>query len=172
MGWIRRYPDGIAEKGVTMEQKIPEDTPFTKENFHHVGVIVRDIEKTIEYLSSLGIGPFGMAEGPQVMEVPFKGEFRGKPAEWKLKISVARIGDAELELLQPSGGESALQEFLDNHGEGLHHIGYLVDNVRAEMEKLVKQGIEVITSANLDGQGFAYLDTRVVGGIVTEIRFR
>lgn len=155
-----------------MEQKIPENTPFEKENFHHVGVIVRDMEKTIEYLSSLGIGPFGMPDGPQVVEVLFNGELRGKPAEWKVKISVARLGDAELELLQPSGGESALQEFLDNHGEGLHHLGYLVDNVRAEMEKLVKQGVKVITSANLDGRGFAYLETGVVGGIVTEIRFR
>lgn len=155
-----------------MEQKIPENTPFEKENFHHVGVIVRDMEKTIEYLSSLGIGPFGMPDGPQVVEVLFKGELRGKPAEWKVKISIARLGDAELELLQPSGGESALQEFLDNHGEGLHHLGYLVDNVRAEMEKLVKQGVKVITSANLDGRGFAYLETGVVGGIVTEIRFR
>jgi methylmalonyl-CoA/ethylmalonyl-CoA epimerase len=162
----------IAAKGVTVEQKIPEKTPFTKENFHHVGVIVKDIKKTIEYLSSLGIGPFGMADGPQVVEIPFKGELRGKPAEWKIKISVAKLGDVELELLEPSGGESVLQEFLDNHGEGLHHLGYVVDDVRAEMEKLVKQGVKVITSANLDGQGFAYLETGVVGGIVTEIRFR
>jgi len=155
-----------------MEQKIPENTPFKPVNYHHVGVIVRDMEKTIEYLSSIGIGPFGIPNGPLYVEVTFKGELHGKPAEWKVKISNAKIGDAELELLQPSGGESALQEFLDNHGEGLHHIGYLVDNVRAEMDKLVKQGIEVITSANLDGRGFAYLETGVVGGIVTEIRFR
>jgi len=65
-----------------VEQKITENTPFTKENFHHVGVIVRDMEKTIGYLSSLGIGPFGMADGPQVVEVPFKGEFRGTDLRW------------------------------------------------------------------------------------------
>ena len=155
-----------------MEQKIPKNTPFKPENYHHVGVIVRDIEKTVKYLSSIGIGPFGMPDGALYVEVPFKGELRGKPAEWKVKISNAKIGDAELELLEPSGGESALQEFLDNHGEGLHHIGYLADDVRGEVEKMVKLGVKVITSANLDGRGFAYLDTGVVGGIVTEIRFR
>ncbi|MCK4862773.1 MAG: VOC family protein [Dehalococcoidales bacterium] len=155
-----------------MEQKIPENTTFKPENYHHVGVIVRDIEKTVEYLTSIGIGPFGIKDGPLYVEVPFKGEFHGKPAEWKVKISNAKVGDSELELLQPSGGESALQEFLDNHGEGLHHIAYLVDDVQAEIEKQVKQGVKVITSANLEGRGFAYLDTGVVGGIVTEIRFR
>lgn len=155
-----------------MEQKIPENTPFKTGNYHHVGVIVRDMEKTIEYLSSIGIGPFGIKDGPLYVEVTFKGELHGKPGEWKVKISNAKIGDSELELLQPSGGESALQEFLDNHGEGLHHIGYLVDDVRGEMEKLKKQGVKVITSANLEGRGFAYMDTSAVGGIVTEIRFR
>ena len=172
MGAVGRRLHRTTTKGVAVEYKIPEDTPFTKGNFHHVGVIVRDMEKTIEYLSSVGIGPFGMPDGTLMVEVPFKGEFRGKPAEWKVKISVAKLGNAELELLQPSWGESALQEFLDNHGEGIHHLGYLVDNVRAEMEKLMKQGIQVITSANLDGRGFAYLETGVVGGIVTEIRFK
>lgn len=153
-----------------MEQKIPGDTSFKKEDFHHVGVIVRDIEKTIEYLTSIGIGPFGMPDGQLYIEEPFKGEFRGKPAEWKLKVSVARIGDSELELLEPFGGESAWQEFLDNHGEGLHHIAYLVDDVQAEIEKQVKRGVEVITSAKVGDGGFAYFDTGVVGGIVTEVR--
>jgi methylmalonyl-CoA/ethylmalonyl-CoA epimerase len=155
-----------------MEQKIPGNTTFKTGNYHHVGVIVRDMEKTIEYLTSIGIGPFGIKDGPLYDEASFKGELHGKPAEWKVKISNTKIGDTELELLEPCGGESALQEFLDEHGEGLHHIGYLADDVRGEMEKLKKQGVKVITSANLDGRGFAYMDTGVVGGIVTEIRFR
>lgn len=155
-----------------MEQKIPENTPFKPENYHHVGVIVRDMEKTIEYLTSIGIGPFGMKDGPLYVEVTFKGELHGKPGEWKVKISNAKIGDAELELLQPSGGESAYQEYLDNHGEGLHHIGYLVDDVPAEMDKLVKQGVKVLTSAVGERGGFAYFETDVIGGIITEIRSR
>ena len=155
-----------------MDSKIPEDTTFKKEDYHHVGVIVRDIEKTIEYLASIGIGPFGIKDGPLFVEVPFKGELHGKPAEWKVKISSAKVGGSEIELLEPCGGESALQEWLDEYGEGLHHIAYLVDDVRGEVEKLKSKGIEVITSANLDGRGFAYVDTGVVGGIITEIRFR
>lgn len=155
-----------------MGYKKLENSPFKPENYHHVGVIVRDMEKTIEYLSSIGIGPFGIPDGPLYFEVPFKGELHGKPAEWKVKISNAKIGDAELELLEPSGGESALQEFLDNHGEGLHHICYLVDDVPAEIDRLVKHGVELITAASGAKGGFAYFDTGVVGGIVTEIRSR
>jgi len=154
-----------------MEQKIPADSPFTPANYHHTGIIVRDMDKAIEYLESIGIGPFGMGDGQKWVDISFKGELHGRPAEWSVKISNTKVGNGELELLQPSGGESVLQEFLDDSGEGVHHIAYLVDDVRGELDKLVKQGIKVLTSANLDTQGFAYIETSV-GGIVIEIRFR
>jgi methylmalonyl-CoA/ethylmalonyl-CoA epimerase len=157
-------------QGVTTIQKPPDNPPFDNKHYHHVGVIVKDMEKTIAHLSALGIGPFGMPGGRQWVEVPFKGELRGQPAAWKVKISNARLGSGELELLQPSGGESLLQEFLDAHGEGLHHIGYITDNLDRDVKNLAKQGVKVLTSASADKGGFAYFDTGVTGGIVTELR--
>jgi len=154
-----------------MDKKILENTPFKPEDFHHVGVIVRDMDRTIEHLEAIGIGPFGMMGDQKWVDVAFKGEFRGKPAEWSVKISNTKVGDTEIELLQPSGGESALQEFLDEKGEGVHHIAYLVDDVAGEVTRLEKQGLKRLTSANLDTRGFAYFET-VEGGVVIEIRFR
>jgi len=154
-----------------MSQSIP-DSIFKSEDFHHVGVIVKDMDKTIASLESIGIGPFGMMNSDQQwFNVPFKGELHGKPAEWTVKISSTKVGDTEIELLQPSGGESALQEFLDEHGEGVHHVAYLSDDVRGDTEKLIAQGAELLTCANLDTRGFSYLRTKE-GGIVVEIRFR
>ena len=154
-----------------MELKIPENAPFKSEDFHHVGVIVRDMDKTIEHLETVGIGPFEMMGDQKWVNVTFKGELHGKPAEWSVKISSTKVGNTELELLQPSGGESALQEFLDEKGEGVHHIAYLVDDVPGEIAKIEKQGLKRLTSANLDTRGFAYFET-VEGYIVIEVRFR
>ena len=153
-----------------MSQSVP-DSIFKSEDFHHVGVIVKDMDKTIAYLESIGIGPFGLMDDRKWVDIPFKGELHGKPAEWKVKISSAKVGDTEIELLQPSGGESALQEFLDEQGEGVHHIAYLSDDVRGEMDKMLAQGAELLTCANLDTRGFAYFKTDE-GGVVIEIRFR
>ena len=147
------------------------DTPFKAQEFHHTGVIVRDIDKAIEFLESIGIGPFGMMDGQKWIDIPFKGELHGKPAEWSVKISNADVGPHQIELLQPSGGPSALQEFLDESGEGVHHIAYLSDDVKGELSKLVTKGVEVLTSANLDTGGFAYIKTDPAG-IVIEIRAR
>jgi methylmalonyl-CoA/ethylmalonyl-CoA epimerase len=164
------YSNNTPIKGDTMAQISPENSPFNNQHYHHVGVIVKDMDRTIDYLTSLGIGPFGMPGGLKSVEVSFKGELRGKPAAWKVKISNARLGNGELELLQPSGGRSLLQEFLDEHGEGLHHIGYLTDNLAKDIKTLAKQGVKVLTSAVADKGGFAYFDTGVNGGIVTELR--
>ncbi len=153
-----------------MSQSIP-DSIFKGEDFHHVGVIVKDMDNTIAYLEAIGIGPFGPMGDKKWVDIPFKGELHGKPAEWKVKISSTKVGDTEIELLQPSGGESALQEFLDEHGEGVHHIAYLSDDVRGDMDKMLAQGAELLTCANLDTRGFAYFKT-TDGGVVIEIRFR
>jgi methylmalonyl-CoA/ethylmalonyl-CoA epimerase len=146
-------------------------SPFKGRDFHHTGIIVSDMDKAVEYLESLGIGPFAMPGGQKWVEIPFNGELHGKPAEWRVRISNTKVGEHEIELLQPSGGASALQEFLDERGEGVHHIAYLADDVQGEIRKLVNQGMEVLTSANLATRGFAYIKTST-GGMVIEIRSR
>ena len=148
-----------------------DSSPFKPEDFHHTGVIVRDIDESIEYLESIGIGPFEMRGGRKWIDIPFKGELHGQPAEWSVKISNADVGPHQIELLQPSGGPSALQEFLDEAGEGVHHVAYLCDDVKGELEKLVRQGVEVLTSANLESGGFAYIKTQPAG-MVIELRIR
>jgi methylmalonyl-CoA/ethylmalonyl-CoA epimerase len=152
--------------------KALENSPFKPGEYHHVGVVVRDIEKTIEYLEALGVGTFGMPDGSPYIEESFRGMLHGRPAMWKLRISNARVGGSELELLEPCGGESALQEFLDSRGEGLHHIGYLVDDVPAEMAKMAEYGIEVLTSGAGEKASFVYFDTGAIGGIIIEVRSR
>jgi catechol 2,3-dioxygenase-like lactoylglutathione lyase family enzyme len=138
---------------------------------HHVGVVVRDIEKAIAHFEALGFGPFRFDDEHRVFEIPFKGELHGKPAEWRTKISNAKMGGVELELLEPSSGDQALKETLDAHGEGLHHIGWLIPDVRAEMERAQARGAKVWTSSFPEGMpGFCYLEGSEVGNLAIELR--
>ena len=151
----------------------PDKSNFTK--IQHVGVVVKDIKKAITYLESLGIGPFlapGVEPGkPPVFTVPFKGELHGKPAEWKTTISFARMGDVELEILEPTEGPQALKESLDESGEGLHHLGFLTDDLDAEIDNFKKNGVGIWTIARQEGGGgFLYSEPTPVGGIAIEFR--
>ena len=56
-------------------------SPFRAEDFHHTGVIVSDIDEAIAHLEALGIGPFGMGDGRKWVDIPFRGELHGRPAE-------------------------------------------------------------------------------------------
>jgi methylmalonyl-CoA/ethylmalonyl-CoA epimerase len=135
-------------------------------NFEHVGVVVRDLEKTIEYLTSLGIGPFKYRDGAATDEK----RFNGKPAEWKTKATITSMGKIDLVLLQPIEGESPWKEFLESKGEGIHHICFRVENIEEEINKLTSKGVKIIASGKgKTGGGFAYLATDVLGGIIIEL---
>jgi methylmalonyl-CoA/ethylmalonyl-CoA epimerase len=145
----------------------PQKSSFAK--LHHVGVVVSDIKKAIAYFESLGIGPFGEPGRPAVFTVPFKGKLHGRPAEWQTTIANARMGDVELELLEPTEGAQALQESLDATGEGLHHIGFITDDLEREKANFKKAGIGIWTEGGADA-GFFYTDPSPVGNLAIEFR--
>jgi catechol 2,3-dioxygenase-like lactoylglutathione lyase family enzyme len=144
----------------------PQNSSFAK--LHHVGVVVRDIQKAIAYFESLGIGPFRAGDG-KVFTVPFKGKLHGRPAEWKTTISNARMGDVELELLEPAEGAQALKESLDATGEGLHHLGFITDDLEREKANFRKAGIGIWTEGGA-AAGFFYSDPSPVGNLAIEFR--
>src|SRR3972149_11453622 len=153
-------------KGASMT---PKKSSFAK--LHHVGVVVEDIDKAIFYYESLGIGPFVAPGGKKTFSITFKGELHGKPAAWTTTISNAKIGDVELELLEPTKGAQALKESLDATGEGLPHIGFITDDLDAEIANFKNSGVGVWTMAREDnGGGFLYSDPTPLGKVAIEFR--
>lgn len=138
---------------------------------HHVGLVVKDIEKAIAHLEALGFGPFKFDDEHRVFELPFVGELHGKPAEWKTKISNGKMGPVELELLEPSSGDQALRETLDAQGEGLHHIGWLTSDLKGEIARATARGAKVWTSSFPEGNpGFCYFEGSDIGNLAIELR--
>ena len=131
----------------------------------HIGLVVKDMNKTIERLTALGIGPFT----PRMPPPDARETYRGKPfiPGQRVAIQITHIGDMELELIQPINGESPHQEFLDQKGEGIHHLGFMVDNLQEDVQRLAGQSSEVLlTSQFPGGGGVTYLDLNVAGLIV------
>ncbi len=130
---------------------------------HHIGIVVRDMEKAVKYYESLGIGPFE----PLSLNITDR-EVHGKPADNIRNISMmAQMGPIRFELIQPVSGESIQKEFLETHGEGVNHLGFAVDNLKEEVAKLTEKGYTVISSGKFEeGGSFAYLDTDKIGGVI------
>jgi len=95
----------------------------------HIGIVVRDMEAAVESWSSLlGIGPWTKWEIP--------GSIKGANA--------ARSGGVMFELIEPVSETAFHAEFLRTHGEGLHHICVLVDDVDAATKELEAEGGQII----------------------------
>lgn len=145
--------------------------PAYRQPLHHVGVVVRDIEEAISHFEALGFGPFSFNESVRSFTIDFVGELHGTPEEWRVKVSNGKMGDVEFELLEPCGGYSALQESLDTYGEGLHHVGFLTDDIQRDIAEQTARGAKIWTmSLRTDAPSFVYFEPSPVGNVAVELR--
>jgi catechol 2,3-dioxygenase-like lactoylglutathione lyase family enzyme len=136
-----------------------------------VAVVVRDLEASAARQSRLlGNGPWRVYEfGPHMMK---RYEHNGVPATGRTLVALNDT-HPQVEILQPLSGRSIHQDWLDEHGEGLHHIAAIVESVDAVVAAADDDGIGVLSSGEgfgVDGSGkFAYLDTRSSVGMILEV---
>jgi len=133
-----------------------------------VGLIVRDIERSIETYSRV----FGMPEpeivvtdGPEIAHT----RFRGEPTDARAKLAFFDMGQVSLELIEPIGGPSTWQEFLDEKGEGVHHIAFIVEDTDAVVKLLEGEGVGVVQQGDYTGGRYTYLDSASALGVVLEL---
>jgi methylmalonyl-CoA/ethylmalonyl-CoA epimerase len=138
---------------------------------YHVGWVVRDCAAAQEELAArLGAGPFRSAgEESRFDQV----RVHGKPASFALRIAFGALGGVLLELLEPLDDQSPHAEFLAEHGEGLHHFAFLVDDFDEQLAAV--RGPATPGDLLIDGTGpgnpvrWAYVDAGNVHGTVIEL---
>lgn len=137
----------------TTEIKIP--------SLHQIGIVVEDVDKTAhDYRSSLDIGPWDILtlRPPDVSNLTY----RGKPAYFEFKRALAQAGPVEIELSETLKGHTHYMDFMAEHGEGAHHLQYLVDSVDVmdkHIEIMTEKGFHSLMGGRRDNGGFEYLDT-------------
>ena len=145
-----------------VEQKVLEGREV---EIFQVGVVVRDLDKTVEYLTSLGLGPFTIKTNTHSSAT-----VHGEKVFYEVKIALAQQGPVQIELIEYQKGKTIHKEFLDEKGEGIHHILFQVQDLNATLEKFAKKGIKPLQQDRfVGGGGMAYMDTGKTGGVVIEV---
>ena len=149
-----------------MEQTQEPRSPFAR--VAQIGVIVRDLNAATAFYETLGLGPFKTGKGTAPIT---DREVHGKAApDVKNRIATAMLGEVEIELVQPVSGASLQREFLETRGEGVNHLGFVVEDLEGEVARLITRGFRVVSRGTVAGGGaFAYLDTDRVGGVIFEL---
>ena len=133
-----------------------------------VGFVVHDVRKTAAYYQEMfSLGPWVVMEGETVSCTN-----RGRPVTVRGCVGMAQVGSVQFELIQILEGESVHSEFLEERGEGLHHLGFFVRDLETRLEICRRAGIEVLQRGTLKQAvltiDYAYLDTVATGGVVFE----
>jgi methylmalonyl-CoA/ethylmalonyl-CoA epimerase len=147
--------------------KTPETGILEGKNFCQIGIVVKNIDKTIEYYTKMfGFGPY------EIKYVDYSdATYHGKKAGYKGKRAFFKLGpEIEIELIELISGKTIHEDFLKQHGEGLNHIGFRVNDLKASRENARKAGFEITQDfMRPDGSGFAYMDTDKTGGVIFEM---
>lgn len=121
----------------------------------HVGYVTRDLERSLKNLQKfLGLEPF-----TKMVPNYFNKKYHGEPEDFKMEFAFSRMGNIVYELIQVTDGRTVYADFMKEHGEGIHHLGYEISDLSKWIEAYRKVGIEPIMSAERVGLKFAYFDT-------------
>jgi methylmalonyl-CoA/ethylmalonyl-CoA epimerase len=89
-----------------------------------------------------------------------------------VSTSFFKVGDTKIELLEASDENSAIAKFIQKRGEGIHHIAFEVDDIQAEMDRLQKEGFELIHQSPKDGadnKRICFLHPKSTNGVLIEL---
>lgn len=147
------------------------NTPVNKNGFIQINIVVSDIETAAKkWAELLGI------EVPEIRINHLEGnenyKYRGKPISCDLKVCNIEMNGFVIELHEPVGGESSFQEFLDKHGNGVHHIGFEVGDKRDEIiEGLKAAGYDTDRTVGIyPGSSWTIVDSEDTLGINLNIK--
>jgi methylmalonyl-CoA/ethylmalonyl-CoA epimerase len=77
-----------------------------------------------------------------------------------------------IQLLEPLGPDTPVGKFLARRGEGIHHVGYAVEDVAAALSEIGGRGVRLIDSRPRHGSmgaSIAFLHPGDLGGVLTEL---
>lgn len=106
----------------------------------HIGIAVRNVEDMVKvYCAVLGLRPEDIE--------------RETVKEHKVKTALIPVGQSRIELLESIDPEGVIAKFIDQRGEGIHHVGIGVKDIKAVIGTLKEKGIPLIDMEPRVGAG-------------------
>jgi len=93
-------------------------------------------------------------------------------AAQKTRVGFLKIGESNIELVQPAEPNSPLVKFLETRGQGIHHICFEVNDVEAELKAYVQKGTALIDQKPRPGAHntkVAFVHPKSSNGVLIEL---
>jgi len=88
-----------------------------------------------------------------------------------VKAAIVRVGDTNIEFIEPTDPEGGVAKFIEKRGEGFHHICIEVDDIDEELRSLAARGVELIDKQARKGLAgrIGFLHPRATKGVLIEL---
>lgn len=126
-------------------------------HIEHIGIAVKNLEESIPYYENiLGLKCYAIEE----------------VKEQKVKTAFFMVGQTKIELLESTDPEGPIGKFIENKGEGIHHIAFAVKGLEEALAETENKGIRLIDKAprnGAEGLHIAFLHPKSTMGVLTEL---
>jgi methylmalonyl-CoA/ethylmalonyl-CoA epimerase len=123
-----------------------------------IGILVHDIEKTSQaYADFFGVENPGWNLTDTVDKA--ETEYKGNSTEARAKLAFFDMGSLQLELIEPDQHPSTWREYLDEHGEGPHHIAFIIKGMKEKITLMERNQMPLMQKGEYTGGRYAYMDT-------------
>ena len=146
------------------------ETVFGNNAVCQVGLVVHNIQKTAQkYCKILGV------EMPPIIETAgfeiTKTTYKGQDSDATAKLAFFNLGQVQIELIEPDALPSVWRDYLNEHGDSVHHIAFMVKDTDGSVKFLEDQGIGVLQQGLYsDASGmYTYVDSAPVLGVMLEL---
>mgnify|MGYP001161136769 FL=1 len=123
----------------------------------HIGIAVKDLDTN---------APFWK----HVLKISHKGT--ETVAQEGVTTDIYDTGSGKVELLKSTVSGSVIEKFLENRGEGIHHVCFEVDNINKAIIELKELNINVLSdhaNAGVEGYKVVFIHPKSTGGVLVEL---
>ena len=126
-------------------------------HIEHLGIAVKSLEEAIPYYENvLGLKCYNIEE----------------VADQKVKTAFFKVGQTKIELLEATSPDSTIAKFIENKGQGVHHVAFAVEGIEdalAEAERKEVRLIDKTPRGGAEGLTIAFLHPTSTMGVLTEL---
>jgi len=124
---------------------------------NHIGIAVNSIDSAVKlYTDVLGL----KVKDIEVVE------------DQKAKTAIIPVGESKIELIESTDPEGTIAKYIENRGEGLHHIALEVDNIQDALGTLANKGLTLIDEKprrGVENTSIAFLHPKATGRVLIEL---
>jgi hypothetical protein len=129
-----------------------------------ISFAVPDLDDAIPRYEAMFGGPIASIDVPGMDVV-----VRGRPETVSLRLGIGHTAGLEVELVEVVSGGWPTVSWLADHGEGLHHLRYPVDDYARSHGELEASGCTPIMEGHVGPVSFGYLEVPMLNGMVVEL---